>query len=441
VLLSAWRMASAADALPVLVALGLGGPLWFYAVSGWEHAPAVAFGAAAFACAVRARSGIAPISAGLLLGAGATLRDEVLLLLPGLMLVVWLRFGAAKAIMLTVAGSIVPVVATAAVEVWWFQRPVAAHLRHAVHLLQSAFRVTNTPNPDLPSLEPFTLRQRYETVIQYWLLGYGDDRWIAMFAGALAVALLIRWELQSSLGIVVWIGAVLVMAAIDLRELVSAPKWLAGLHRVSPYFVFALLPLPAAARAHNGARDWVPAAFLFTAAAYVALAFAGVDTTGGKSLGPRLLLPLFPLLAVSSVARIRYYLRAGAPVDRWIGRVGAALVVMAVAMHLFGTIPAYRARNQDDAAAVIAIGASRERIVVSDDPFTAQLLFPLYYRKIVFLADSPDLGVRIGSRMVDEHVASAILVSRRAEPLVSLAPLRLDRIEQRGRMLIQYWRR
>ena len=48
-LIAAWKMAPAGYGLPIVLAIGLGGPLWFYAVSGWEHAPAVAFGTAAFA--------------------------------------------------------------------------------------------------------------------------------------------------------------------------------------------------------------------------------------------------------------------------------------------------------------------------------------------------------------------------------------------------------
>ena len=40
------------------------------------------------------------------------------------------------------------------------------------------------------------------------------------------------------------------------------------------------------------------------------------DTTGGKSLGPRLLLPLFPMLTVASIESIRDYLRAPGRTDR-----------------------------------------------------------------------------------------------------------------------------
>ena len=50
---------------------------------------------------------------------------------------------------------------------------------------------------------------------------------------------------------------------------------------------------------------------------------------------------------------------------------------MSASMHLLGTIPAYVERNRGDAEAVVAVARSPERIVVADDPFTAQLLFLL----------------------------------------------------------------
>lgn len=430
-------LAAARDRIPALVALGLAGPLWFYAVSGWEHAPAVACGTAAFACAVRWRSPAVPWVAGILLGAGATQRDEVILLLPGLLLVVWLQRRSWRPLAAAAGATLAVLVAAGAVDVWWFHRPPAAHLRHAVHLLQSALRMTAEHNPDVPVLEPFTARQRYETVVQYWLLGYGNDRWIAIFAAGLAAALTLRWWRQTSAGLLVWLTAVLALALIDLREVATAPKWLAGMLRVSPYLSIALLPPPRGAER----RDWLYAALLCTAAAYLAIAYAGADTTGGKALGPRLLLPLFPLLCVTAIATIRAYTGAAAPVDRWIGRTGVALVIVSAAIHLSGTIPAYIARNHEDGSAVSAVASSRERVVVADDVFTAQLLFPLYYRKIIFLADAPALGERLGAGLAGQHVAEALLVSRAGAPAVKLPPLTLASVERRGRMRIEHWRR
>jgi hypothetical protein len=437
VLYAAMTLAPVRDRVAVLVALGLGGPLWFFAVSGWEHAPGVAFGTAAFACAAAWRHRAAPWAAGLLLGAGATQRDEVILLLPGLLLVFWLQARSWRSAVETAGAALLALVIAGAIDLWWFHRPPAAHLRHAVHMLQSALQVTDEPNLEVPVLQRFTPRERYETVIWYWLLGHGNDRWIAVFAGGLAAALAWRWWRHSSAGLLVWTCAVLALTALDLHEVATAPKWLAGMLRVSPFFVFAVLPPPPG----RPRVDWRHAAFLFTFAVYMVVAYAGVDTTGGKGLGPRLLFPLFPLLCVSAIGAIREYVEADRPVDRWVGRVGVALVLASVAIHVSGTIPAYIARNRDDGSAVSAIAASRERVVVADNVFTAQLMFPLYYRKIILLADNPELGARLGALLVQQHVNDAIVVSRLTDPAVELYPLRLVRVEHKGRMVVEHWQR
>jgi hypothetical protein len=438
--------------LAVVAAVGLGGPLWFYAVSGSEHAPAVAFGTAAFAWAVRAPAASwgGPWVAGALLGVGATLRDEVILLAPGLLLTLWCRERGWRRIGTAMAGMLVPLVIAAAVEVWWFERPAAAHLRHAVHLLQTALRVTEEPNPDVPVLRPMTPRERYDTVFVYWTFGRGTDAQVAGFVTALVAALLVRWRWRSSIGILLWLLAFGVTTAGDLWEVLTAPKWLAGLIRVCPFVVFSILPLAAvrqgAASGSSGipgGRDeerWLPLVLAFTAFSYLLIAYAGVDTTGGKSLGPRLLLPLIPLLSVSALMIMASYLASPAVLDRAVGGIGVALVAAAVAIHLGGTIPAYRQRNADDAAAVLAAAASSERVIVADDMFTAQLLFPLYHRKVVFLADTVDSGNRLGALLASQRLG-AILVSRQPEPVVSLPPLRLQRSDIRGRMVLQQWTR
>jgi len=454
VLVASCGLASRNYRLAIVLAVGLGGPLWFYAVSGWEHAPAVAFGTAAFAWVLRssAVSSPAPWIAGALLGAGAALRDEVILLLPGLLLTIWFRHGGWRRIGAAVAGALVPLAIAAAVEVWWFERPAAAHLRHAVHLLQAAARVTDQPNPDVPVLRPMTPRERYDTVVVYWMFGRGTDPQVAGFVAALIAALVIHWRWRSSAGILLWVAAFGVTAVGDLWEVVTAPKWLAGLVRVSPFVIFAVLPLArdrskagpderseSGRGAEQSEQRWLPLAFGLTALMYLLIAFAGVDTSGGKSLGPRLLLPLLPLLSVSAVLVMASYLRSPAPVDRAVGWAGVSLVATAVGIHLGGTIPAYRQRNADDASAVLAAGRSAERVVVADDMFTAQLLFPLYDRKIVLLADTVESGARLGE-LLAAHRTGALLVSRNLEPAVGLPPLQLQRTDPRGRMVLQLWR-
>ena len=80
-----------------------------------------------------------------------------------------------------------------------------------------------------------------------------------------AVALLIRWRLRSSIGLLIWLAAFGVTAADDVREVVTAPKWLAGLIRVSPFVVFGMLPFAAGRRASlEGQERWLPAIVLVT---------------------------------------------------------------------------------------------------------------------------------------------------------------------------------
>jgi hypothetical protein len=236
-------------------------------------------------------------------------------------------------------------------------------------------------------------------------------------------------------GLLVWLGGIVALAVIDLVEVVREPKWLAGLLRVSPYFVCAVLPPPRG-------RRWTAshAALLLTAAVYLLLAYGGVDTTGGKGLGPRLLLPIFPMLAVASVSSIRDYLSAVPRLERAIGVVGAGLLAVSLVAHAAGTIPAYVARNRDDGSAIMAVKTSPERVVVSDDVFTAQLLMPLYFRKVLYVAEVPPLARDLAERLDRARMGSVLLVSRDA-PRIGLAPLRLDRVEQRGRFVIQHWTR
>ena len=430
------RLAPAVDASSAVFVVGLASPFWFYAVSGWEHAPGVALGVLGFALAIGHPAGN-PVWAGLALGAGATIRDEVILLVPGLLFAVWMKDKRIRPVGLALAGVVVPLMLAMALEVWWFGRPPAAHLRHAVHALQTALNVTTTPNPDVPVLRPMTNRQKYEAVVQYWMFGYGNDTWIAIFTAAAAMALALRWLTGSAWGMLVWLAGIVWLALIDWHELVTLPKWLAGLQRVAPYLVFALFPRPRGTIETSKLQMIA----LATAGTYLLLAFIGADTHGGKSLGPRLLLPLLPLLAVPAVTRIRTYITQGHGVERAIGCTGVVLVLLSLTMHLFGTTRAYIGRNRDDASAVLTLASSPARVVVADDMYTAQLLLPLNRRKVIMLADSQELASALAATLAEQRVPEVALVSRNPERLISLSPLRLDRSEPQGRMLVQYYRR
>jgi hypothetical protein len=226
------------------------------------------------------------------------------------------------------------------------------------------------------------------------------------------------------------------IALVDVVDVVMAPKWPAGLVHVAPYLVMALLPAPAGVPSNP-----LPRAVLLSAGIYLLVAFAGVDTTGGKSLGPRLLLPLVPLLTAAAAIRHAQYRHTMGGNNALIGHAGFVLLGLAVMVHTGGTIPAYVERNKQDASTVLRVAAAPERIVVSDDPFTVQLLFPMYYEKMIYLADTPERAARIGPLLAASEEPRAIFVTRDPVPWLRLAPFHLDRGERVGRMIVQYWMR
>ena len=417
--------------IPLVV--GLATPLWFYAVTESEHAPAVALGGAAFIVASTAGSSAA---AGLLLGAGAAIRDEVALLLPGLLVAIWLKSRSWRALTLAIGGFLAPLALMGCVEVFWFGRPLAAHLQHAVHLLRGAAHLTDAPNPELPELAPFTVRQRYETVVQYWLLGYGNNAAIAVFSGMLLVGVAVRLIWRSRGALLVALAAIIGLAMTDAAQLMAAPKWVAGLYRLSPFLLFAILPPPPGATWGG----WLRRTAALTLAGYAILAFAGADTSGGKSLGPRLLLPLLPLLAAAAMQNIAEHVRAPRRDDRAIGWAGMVLVVIAFAIHLGSTVPAYLARNAQDAKFVRAIAATSERLIVADDMFTAQQLLPLYYRRLVLLADSTGAGEALGAVLDHHRFPGALIVSRLPNPAIGLPPLHRQTVIPGDRFVAEMWR-
>ena len=227
------------------------------------------------------------------------------------------------------------------------------------------------------------------------------------------------------------------IAVLDAATLVNAPKFLAGLYRLSPFLVFALFPR---APFDPGSR-WQQRVTMVTLASYLILAWLGVDTTGGKALGPRLLLPLVPLLVAASLANLRSYLSASGHVDRVIAACGLVLVAASLTMHGAATIPAWIERSRQDEVRLAAIAASDQRIIVADDMFTAQQLLPLYYRRIILLADGFDEGAALGARLDRQHVPSVLLVSRRVTPHTTLPPLQPVWTSGQYRYLMQIWRR
>jgi hypothetical protein len=146
-------------------------------------------------------------------------------------------------------------------------------------------------------------------------------------------------------------------------------------------------------------------------------------------------------LTVAAWQGIVRHLHAPRPIDRWIGRLGLTLVVTAFAVQLGSTIPAYARRSAEEGATVQYLRADQDTIIVADDPFTAQLLRPLYYRKIILLADSPPLADALGAMLARQSFSSALVVSRDPQPRIGLPGYRRVASASVGRMGIEHWHR
>ena len=124
------------------------------------------------------------------------------------------------------------------------------------------------------------------------------------------------------------------------------------------------------------------------------------------------------------------------------GLMGLALAALAVAIHLGSTIPAYARRSAEDGAALKSLRKSATRIVIADDPFTAQLLLPLYYKKIILLADSQPLASELAAALGRQRFGDALLVSRRPpDQRLNLPGYRRTASTDVGRMTVEEWRR
>jgi hypothetical protein len=176
---------------------------------------------------------------------------------------------------------------------------------------------------------------------------------------------------------------VAVVHLVDLAGLVAAPRTIAGLFRLAPFLVIALLPAPGQGPVAPGVRlAWV------TSACYMAAVALTLNTEGGKPTGPRLIISLWPLLAVAAVLNGRAYLALARA--SWPARVtavaGVALALGSLTMEMGVVQRARAARNLSDDAAARLVRGIGDRVVVIETMFEIDLAGPMYFERAVMLA-------------------------------------------------------
>ncbi len=441
--LTVWAVVGGALAVPATALLGAGGfrwqtgalllfatPVWFYAIGSGETTLAIAGAAFAFAAAFDGGERGDRL-AGLGLGLAAVFRDEALLLLPGLLFARYLRSRVFRPahLLAWVAG---PILAMAAVDGAWLDRPPLAHLRHAAPFLNLVLPRSHAVLPHLPSL---SWPERWETVVNYWTVG--GSTWIAV-AGAAGIALayaLARHRVGPAAVAAVVATAALVQLLL-LARLVPAPRFEAGLMRLAPFLVFAFLPA-----APGTPRSDVRRIAGVTTAAFVVLTFLTLSTTGGKGLGPRLTAGLWPLLVVAAWEGFASWRLPASRtrMTRLIRVAGWMLIAGSVVMELGVALPAWAARSHDDDGALALVGHLPDPVIVIDDDVEIQLVGPLYFSRDVLLVARAGDWPALGDHLARAGVRAFVVVSRDSPRTAAIGPYRYAEHWEASRYWIGRW--
>jgi hypothetical protein len=378
-------------------------PLWFYATGAGESTLALAASTWAFVVAMRSER---DALAGVLLGVAAIFRDEALLLLPGLLYAHYLATGRSTRWVTLLASVGAPVLLMAAIDWVWLDRPPLAHLRHAVPLLNAALPRARAV---LPKLDVLSWHERIDTMTFYWWLGDGGWLLAAALVALLVSAASLRRRPYGPMVVAAVVVCAVALQVSDVAPLVTAPKFLTGLLRLAPFFLFAFLP--AAPGSPPSATRRVA---LITSAACMGLTLLSLSTTGGKGLGPRLTMGLWPLLTAAALVGIESWRRwsGAAWVRRTIVWGGALLVVGSVVVELGVAMPALAARAREDQQALELIRQIPDRVVVLDDDVLMQLAGPEYFNRDVLFVARPDLWGPLGDALARSGTLQLLVVSR-----------------------------
>jgi hypothetical protein len=298
--------------------------------------------------------------------------------------------------------------------------------------------LTDLPTNSHVVLPALTWLERYNAVFLYWLDGHGNIHLCALVA-CLLIAFGWRRAFTSYWGLLPALALLLYDSVTDVAVLYTEPHRLAGLLRLAPFLVFALLPAPS--RSAEAARRRREAQLI--AMAFLVVAFLTTNTSGGKALGPRLLLPIWPLLAVAAWQGIRGHLGAwrAAASHQLIGSAGIALVVVGLVINTCELMPLFRSVEADTLGATRFLAAGQENTIVLGSEFAIDPVIGLYTSRAVMLASSQDDAADISKRLIAERIRSFFFVRRddRDDLVAQLAPYGLSGEYHFGRWIIQRW--
>jgi hypothetical protein len=401
VLLALRFLRGGADAMTPAVVL-LATPLWFYALGGTSHPAGLVLAMAALLVSCSQERAL---TAGLLLGLASTIRDEALALAPGLLALMAWQWRKPWPLVRLAVGVGIPVAVVGLIDQHLYGRPAAAHLLHA---LQGSF-FSDSPTGPMEVLQSMTWRERLGTVLVYWIDGHSLTH-VAIVSAAVAFALAVRHRTGSFWGAVPALGIVLVDTGTDLVAMLGAPRRVPGLLRLAPFLLFAVLP-HAEAPPDQGRRRL---SALVLSAVFVLVAVMTTNTSGGKPLGPRLLLPVWLLLSVVAWQSIRGHASAGSRAlsHKILAAGGAVLVIAGFIINAVLLMPLYRVAEADALDATRFLAQAADEVVVIGSPFAIDPVIGVYPSKSVMLASSDEDVRDIAERLERARIRQFRFVRR-----------------------------
>ncbi len=404
--------------------LGFGTCLWFYAVIPWEHAPAAALGMAGVWIGLNRQGWRWAVVAGLLIGLGTAILEEVVLLLPGLLVASWASRRGLAGLAALLAGTGLVVATSLAGEVLLYGRPAGAHA------IENSLELSNSLTSAFAQLG-----WRYDIVVRQWLMGSLHE-WFAPGLMLAAVAAISAWRGRRSVAVPILAGAAALGSIGGLASQLQQARFATDLFHLSPFLIFAVLPAPFLTERSRLTRRTV----LVTAAGFLGLSLM-TAIPSGRSLGPRFLMPVLPLLTVAAWQGILAYWRTRSHCGlHWLtGALGLILLGTSGLLHLGVMLPTLGERLTQNQKAIDGLRQASEQVVIVDEHVNAQLLAPLYFQKTFMLARTQPQAHDLASRLAHAKVPRILLVTREERGRVTLAPYRWGARELKGRFRIERW--
>ena len=210
---------------------------------------------------------------------------------------------------------------------------------------------------------------------------------------------------------------------------------MAGLLRLSPFLLLALLP-----RANGEPAPPLVRIVWVTAGCYLAIVMLTINTEGGKPTGPRLIIGLWPLLVAAALETLSSYVAVAR--QTWTARVtvvaGAILVAGSTVMEMAVVLPARIGRNTEDAEAARIVRAIDDQVIVMDKMFEIELVGALHFERKLMLG-RPRQWHDLSRTLAERGVAQFTHVARYpAEPPI-FPDYRRAEVWEPGRFIISRW--